>query len=66
MDSSDKNRVEGATDKFKGGAKETLGDVRNDEDQQAEGKADQTKGDAKQGLADVKDKVSDVIKKATN
>lgn len=66
MDSSDKNRVEGTFDEHKGEAKEKLGDLRNDKQQESEGKGDQASGEAKQGLADLKDKVSDTIKKATN
>lgn len=66
MDSSDKNRIEGAFDEHKGEAKEKLGNLRDDEQQQSEGKADQAGGEAKQGLADLKDKVSDTIKKTTN
>jgi len=66
MDSSDKNRIEGAFDEKKGDAKERLGQLRDDQQQESEGKADQTEGGAKQGLADLKDKVSDTVKKATN
>lgn len=65
MDSSDKNRIEGAFDDKKGEAKETLGQLRDDKQQESEGKTDQAQGDAKQGLADLKDKVSDAVKKAT-
>lgn len=66
MDSSDKNRVEGTFDEHKGEAKEKLGDLRDDQQQESEGKKDQASGETKQGMANLKDKVSDTIKKATN
>lgn len=66
MDSSDKNRIEGAFDEHKGEAKEKIGDLRNDKQQESEGKSDQASGDVKKGLADLKDKVSDTVKKATS
>ncbi|HEV2068092.1 MAG TPA: CsbD family protein [Thermomicrobiales bacterium] len=66
MDSSDKNRIEGTFEEHRGKAKETLGDLRDDKQQETEGKSDQASGDLKQSLADVKDKVSDTIKKATS
>jgi uncharacterized protein YjbJ (UPF0337 family) len=61
-----KDRIEGAFDQKKGEAKEGLGKLRDDKDQQAEGEADQAKGDIKEGAADAKDKISDAVKKATN
>lgn len=66
MDSSAKDRVEGLIDEKKGDTKESLGKLRDDEQQEHEGKADQAEGGLQQGLADVKDKVSDTVKKATN
>jgi uncharacterized protein YjbJ (UPF0337 family) len=61
-----RDRVEGMFDEKKGEAKEGLGKLRDDENQEAEGQADQAKGDLKQGIADAKDKVSDAVKKLTN
>lgn len=66
MDSSDKNRIEGAIEEKKGEGKEKLGELRNDSDQQAEGQADQASGGVKKGIADLKDKVSGTVKKATD
>lgn len=61
MTDADRDRIEGAFDKAKGSVKEGLGDVRDDESQQAEGKADQAKGSLKEKMGDAKDAVSDAI-----
>lgn len=48
-------------DKAKGQAKETMGELRGDEKQQAEGRADQSKGDLKNAAEKVKDAVGDIF-----
>lgn len=65
MTDADRDKMEGKVDQTKGDLKEGLGDLRNDEDQQAEGKADQGKGEAKEKLGDAKKKVSEGIDKLT-
>lgn len=63
MTDADRDQLEGKFDKAKGEAKEGIGDLRNDEDQQAEGQADQAKGEAKDKLGQAKEKVSEGINK---
>lgn len=45
----------------KGEAREVLGKLRNDEDQQAKGQVDQAGGKGKSGFADAKDKLEDAV-----
>ena len=49
------DKLENATDKAKGKAKETVGDATDNEQWQAEGKVEQTKADLKQAGEKVKD-----------
>lgn len=56
-----KDKFEGLTQDKKGEAKETVGKLRNDEDQQAEGQLDQAGGKVKGGLADAKGKFQDAV-----
>jgi uncharacterized protein YjbJ (UPF0337 family) len=53
-------QVHGTVDKLKGKAKETAGEVTDDEDLEAEGKADQLKGGAEKAWGKVKDAAEDV------
>lgn len=57
MDDNKRDKFEGLTQNKKGEAKETLGDIRNDEDQRAEGQADQAGGKLKKNFADAKDAI---------
>lgn len=57
MDDNKKDKFEGLAQDKKGEAKEAIGNLRNDEDQQAEGQADQAGGKLKKGFADAKDAV---------
>jgi uncharacterized protein YjbJ (UPF0337 family) len=50
-----KDRVDGAVDKTKGGLKETAGKVTGDSKLQAEGKADKLSGSVKNAVGGVKD-----------
>lgn len=63
MDSS-KDRIEGVLDSAKGDAKEKLGQLRDDQQQESEGKVDQAEGGMEQKLAGLKDKVDDTVKTA--
>lgn len=53
----------GFTDKIKGKAKETTGDITNDKDLKAEGLMDQAKGKAKKVSSDIKDASEEVKEK---
>ena len=53
--SSKQDRTEGAVDKAKGKAKETVGAVTGDEEKKDEGRADQTKGTVEEKKGKVKD-----------
>jgi uncharacterized protein YjbJ (UPF0337 family) len=61
MTDADRDRIEGAFDKAKGSVKENVGDLRDDQDQEAEGKVDQVKGSLKEKMGDAKDAVSDAL-----
>ncbi|HEY4553095.1 MAG TPA: CsbD family protein [Bacillaceae bacterium] len=56
----DRNKLEGTWDKVKGEAKDTFGDMTDNERMQAEGKWDKAKGEAKQAYGNAKDKFSDL------
>ena len=49
------DKIENATDKLGGHAKEGLGNATGDRDLEAEGKGDQTKADLKQAGENIKD-----------
>ncbi len=66
MSDSSRDRIEGTIDEASGRGKAALGGLTGDERTQAEGETDQAKGGLKQGQADVKDKVDEVVKKATD
>lgn len=66
MSDANEDRIDGMTDKAKGSAKEGLGEIRDDEDQQAEGKMDQSKGGLKEKMGDAKDKANEVMDKFKN
>lgn len=66
MTDADRDRIEGAVDKAKGTVKEEVGDLRDDQSQEAEGKMDKAKGAAKEKLGDAKDTVSDAVDNITN
>jgi uncharacterized protein YjbJ (UPF0337 family) len=51
--------IENKAEEFKGAAKETAGDVTDNEDLQAEGAAEKAKANVKQTAEDVKDNVED-------
>lgn len=55
-----KNRMEGTWDKIKGEAKDTFGDMVDNEKMQAEGKWDKVKGEAKQSYGEMKERFSDL------
>ena len=57
MDDNKRDKLEGLAQDKKGEAKETLGDIRNDENQRAEGQAEQAGGKLKKGFADAKDAI---------
>jgi uncharacterized protein YjbJ (UPF0337 family) len=52
------------TDKLKGHAKETVGNLTGDKDLESEGKVDRVAGEVKEKLADATGKVEDAIDKA--
>jgi len=58
-----KDKLSGQFTEGKGDLKESIGDLRGDEQQQAEGKTDQVKGKVDQGVADLKEKAGDFIDK---
>jgi len=66
MSDEARDRIEGFAQENKGKAKEAFGDVTGDERTQSEGEADQAMGNLKKGVADAKDKLGDMVKKATN
>lgn len=59
----EKEKLKGTWDKLKGEAKDSVGDLVNDEKMQAEGKWDKTKGEAKKQYGEAKHKVSDAMNK---
>lgn len=61
-----KDEFEGVGQEKKGDVNETVGDLRNDDEQQAEGQADQVGGKVKKGFADAKEKVQDFVNKNTD
>lgn len=61
MDKNDKDKFEGFAQEKKGDVKETVGNIRGDENQEAEGQGDQLMGKVKKGFADAKDKVQDAV-----
>lgn len=55
----DKDRIEGAADKAKGGMKEAAGKLTGDSKLQAEGKMDKAKGSMKNAIGGAKDAMRD-------
>jgi uncharacterized protein YjbJ (UPF0337 family) len=55
---SGQDKAEGAKDKLKGRAKETLGSITGDESRKAEGRSDQDKGTLKKKKGQLKDLTS--------
>ncbi len=55
----DKDRIEGAGDKAKGGMKEAAGKLTGDAKLQAEGKLDKAKGSMKNAIGGAKDTMRD-------
>ncbi len=53
------DRTRGKVDELKGRAQEAVGDLTDNEDQQAEGQANQLKGKGEQVIGDVKNAVKD-------
>ena len=66
MSDQSSDRIEGMVDKAKGKAKETWGDLTNDETIRNEGEMDQASGEMKQRKADVKDAVDDLTDRAAD
>ncbi|MBS4178625.1 CsbD family protein [Lederbergia citrea] len=58
-----KEKLEGTWDKVKGEAKDSFGDMTDNERMQAEGKWDKAKGEAKQKYGEAKKEVSDFFDK---
>jgi len=61
----DKDRIEGKVDKAKGFVKEKAGQLVNDPDLEAEGRADRVEGEIKDRIGQAKDKIRDIVDKAT-
>jgi uncharacterized protein YjbJ (UPF0337 family) len=61
-----KDRTEGAADKLKGKARESLGDLTDNEQAKRQGQVEQGKGELKEDAADIKDKADDVFRQKTN
>jgi uncharacterized protein YjbJ (UPF0337 family) len=55
----DKNRIEGAADKAKGGMKDAVGKMTGDTKLQADGKLDKAKGAMKNAVGSAKDAMKD-------
>ena len=53
----DKDRIEGAADKAKGGVKDAVGKMTGDSKLQAEGKLDKAKGSMKNAIGGAKDAI---------
>ena len=53
----DKDRIEGAADKAKGGMKDAVGKMTGDSKLQAEGKLDKAKGSMKNAIGGAKDAI---------
>jgi uncharacterized protein YjbJ (UPF0337 family) len=66
MSDESRDRIEGFAQENKGKAKEAFGDLTGDENTQAEGETDQAMGNLKKSVADAKDKLGDMVKKATD
>ncbi len=66
MSDATRDRIEGNVDDVTGQAKAKWGDLTGDQQAETEGQTDQAEGGMKQGMADVKDRVDDVVKKATD
>ena len=62
----DKDRIEGKADKAKGYIKDKAGEFLNDPDLEAEGEAERAKGEVKDRIGQAKDKVRDIVDKATD
>ena len=57
-----RDEVRGKVDRMKGGMKEKLGDLKNDERLREEGQADRTTGEIQEGFGRNRRKVGEVIK----
>jgi uncharacterized protein YjbJ (UPF0337 family) len=69
VDSSSRDKAEGAWDKAKGNVKETVGKATDNRDLEAEGRGDQVKGgveETKGKLKDAADKAKDAVKDAVD
>ena len=66
MSDQSRDRIEGTMEEVKGRGKSAWGEMTDDQETKAEGEADQMSGKMKQGMADAKDKVDDMVRKATD
>jgi uncharacterized protein YjbJ (UPF0337 family) len=69
MDSSARDKTEGAWDKAKGNVKETVGKATDNRDLEAEGRGDKIKGgleEAKGKVKDAADRAKDAVKDAVD
>ena len=66
MSDQSRDRIEGTMEEVKGRGKSAWGEMTDDQETKAEGEADQMAGKMKQGMADAKDKVDDMVRKATD
>ena len=62
----DKDRIEGKVEKAKGYIKDKAGELINDPDLEAEGEAERVEGEIKDRIGQAKDKVRDIVDKATD
>jgi uncharacterized protein YjbJ (UPF0337 family) len=53
------DRTQGTADELKGRAREAVGDLTGDEDQQAKGQAEQAQGKGEKVVGDVKNAIND-------
>ncbi|GAC1323002.1 MAG: hypothetical protein NVS2B16_06860 [Chloroflexota bacterium] len=56
------NKAQGAMDKLKGKAQETMGKVTGDEEQEAKGKGTQAGGEVRQGVGNIQDAAHDLTR----
>jgi uncharacterized protein YjbJ (UPF0337 family) len=56
----DQNQIEGAAKELGGKVRGTVGDITDDQSQQAEGKVDELKGKAQKNLGKAQNKVEDI------
>lgn len=58
-----RDRIDNASDKGIGNAKEAFGDATGDQQTKRQGQADQAQGEAKDAISDAKDKGQDLLDK---